>query len=210
MCNEEDTYLTRKRQQTRFIYNGWYYPVIRCTNVCFEGYDTKVVIEKKLGGYIGLFSWLPYVGIKCKLKDPDRPYKQKVIDTINHHPEMELTTWHPDDKESQAAGFYMHIVRTKDTGAYIGDIRDAYFKTNMHDFRTHREGSSTVCAGYDPFERKACGWSHRAMVCFRKGDKLFEEDYGDENTPFNQHGHSTIVVYRQLMESAVNFARYVA
>lgn len=39
------------------------------------------------------------------------------------------------------------------------------------------------------------GWSHRAICGFKKGDKIFDPNYGDEKTKFTQHGSKTIKTY---------------
>jgi len=38
------------------------------------------------------------------------------------------------------------------------------------------------------------------------GDKLFEEEYGDDQTPFREHGSRYIVNKEDAMESARRFA----
>ena len=54
------------------------------------------------------------------------------------------------------------------------------------------------------------GWSHRAITGFKIGDKIFEDDYGDENTPYVKHGKKTIKTLNDAKESAKRFADYVS
>ena len=189
-----------------FIYEGFYYPVIGCPNTCFEGQKNRVAWSKKLGGYTGLFSWLPYIGIRCKVKNPNKPYKQFVIDKIEKHPEMVIDRWFFNEKDKSNG--YMYIVRTK-KNEYIGDIKTAYYISDLKDFKTFGKGN-TVCVGYDKKRNMACGWSHRAKVCFGIGDRVFEENYGNDSTPFNKHGRKTIKSYADMMKSAMNFAKHVS
>lgn len=68
-----------------------------------------------------------------------------------------------------------------------------------------------VCSvGFCEKENKWYGWSHRAMVGFGIGDKIFEEDFGTDSTPYVKHGTITIETLDQARESAANFARYVS
>jgi len=54
------------------------------------------------------------------------------------------------------------------------------------------------------------GWSHRAVCSFGIGDKLFQADFGDDNTPFVKHGTKTIAIDADAKEAARRFARYVS
>jgi hypothetical protein len=54
------------------------------------------------------------------------------------------------------------------------------------------------------------GWSHRAMAGFSVGDKLFEEDFGDDHTIYTQHGTKTITTLAEAKLAAEAFAAYVS
>lgn len=54
------------------------------------------------------------------------------------------------------------------------------------------------------------GWSHRAVCGFKKGDKVFEERYGDDKTPFVKHGRKTIRSDADGRLAAKRFARSVS
>jgi hypothetical protein len=50
------------------------------------------------------------------------------------------------------------------------------------------------------------GWSHRAIFGFKVGDKMFEQDFGDDSTNFNKHGSKPIRTLKDAEESARRFA----
>jgi len=54
------------------------------------------------------------------------------------------------------------------------------------------------------------GWSHRAIMGFKIGDKIFEEDFGDDHTPFKKHGSKTIKTLDDAKLSAERFSDYVS
>lgn len=54
------------------------------------------------------------------------------------------------------------------------------------------------------------GWSHRAIFGFKIGDKIFEEDFGDEKTNFAKHGSKPIKTLDDAKKSAKAFADYVS
>jgi hypothetical protein len=95
-------------------------------------------------------------------------------------------------------------------GKYIGNIRDAYFLTEYTQLQTAEPEHNVVSIGYLPKEHKWCGWSHRAKCCFGKGDKIFEEEYGDDMTLYTQHGSVDIVTLTEMKQSAINFAKYIS
>ena len=54
------------------------------------------------------------------------------------------------------------------------------------------------------------GWSHRAIFGFKIGDKIFEEDFGDDQTNFSQHGSKEIKTLDDAKLSAERFSNYVS
>lgn len=54
------------------------------------------------------------------------------------------------------------------------------------------------------------GWSHRCICGFKIGDKIFEADYGDENTKYTEHGSKTIKTLDDAKLAAKNFSNYVS
>ena len=187
------------------IFNGYIYPVVG-TRSMFTSRNYEIVWTKKLGGWVGRFSWLPEIGLKTYIpnrnKDNVQRYKRKVIDKIQEHPDMEVVG------ESFDEGFFMWVVYNKDR-KYIGDIQWA---TKLYHLRDIQPGGNyAVCnIGFDPETQKWCGWSHRAFSCFEIGDKLFEANYGDEHTYFNEHGSKVIINLEEAKQAAINFANYVS
>jgi hypothetical protein len=54
------------------------------------------------------------------------------------------------------------------------------------------------------------GWSHRAVVGFGIGDKIFDVEFGDDSTPYVKHGTDTIKNKEDARKAAVAFADYVS
>lgn len=113
------------------------------------------------------------------------------------------------------------IIRTAYTfrGEYIGDVKTARYLVVKRKIRpTKASKKHTVCSiGFSKLDRRWYGWSHRAICGFKKGDKLFTENYklhlpeSERNKiSFIKHGSVTIKNNKQAKQSAINFARYVA
>ena len=52
---------------------------------------------------------------------------------------------------------------------------------------------------------------HTEQFCgFTIGDKIFEENFGDDKTPFVKHGTKTITTLEEAKGAAYAFARYVS
>lgn len=64
--------------------------------------------------------------------------------------------------------------------------------------------------GFSEREQKWYGWSHRAISGFGKGDMIFEPDFGDDKTPFREHGSKPIKNMEDARKAAVAFARDVS
>jgi len=48
-------------------------------------------------------------------------------------------------------------------------------------------------------------------VCgFGLGDKIFEPDFGDDDTKYNEHGRKPIRTDADAKQAAINFAAYVS
>ncbi len=201
------------KKLTRFLYNGIYYPVFG-SSALFGNNKYRNVYQQRVGGYGDNYGkwWTFNWGIKCRVWNQDKPYRQKIIDTIENHPGIKLKREFFGEDEKKEDSMFI-VVSNK--GDYIGDITTGYQLSSLEDFRTYGEDSNTVCHAYDVYGQKACGWSHRATMCFGKGDKIFQEldqdgvPYSDD-TGFTKHGHRTIKTYEDAMQSALNFATYVA
>lgn len=108
-------------------------------------------------------------------------------------------------------GVFMKIAYTP-SGDYIGEFAEAYLFCVKYGIAPEkRKPSSNVCSiGYSRRRRKYYGWSHRAMVGFAIGDKIFEERFGGTNTLFRKHGRKTIRNKEDQRKSAIAFAKHVS
>lgn len=99
-------------------------------------------------------------------------------------------------------------------GDYIGDqntVLNLLKEYKITQFEAHEGSTSRVVAmGYSRFNKTWYGWSHRALAGFTIGDKIFEADFGDDKTPFIEHGSVTIETLEQAFQSAKAFAEYVS
>ncbi len=107
------------------------------------------------------------------------------------------------------------IYRNHD-GDYIATKQTRRRPGIIHEIHTHEiapelahPNDRVCCIGFSKTEQKWYGWSHRAIVGFSRGDRIFEADYGDRHTLFLQHGPRVIRTFDDGRESAINFARYV-
>jgi len=124
---------------------------------------------------------------------------------------------HYEEISGEEAGggssFVMRSAYTPD-GHYIGSPKMARFLVVKKGIRPELATSSNhVCSiGFCRKEQKWYGWSHRAIVGFGIGDKLFEEycPGATDETPFVEHGRKTIETLSEARQAAVNFANYVA
>lgn len=66
------------------------------------------------------------------------------------------------------------------------------------------------CIGFSEKNKKWYGWSHRAICGFKVGDKVFEADFGDDDTPFNKHGSADCKTLDDCKRAAKAFADYVS
>lgn len=64
--------------------------------------------------------------------------------------------------------------------------------------------------GFSDENQKWYGWSHRAICAFGIGDKIFEEDFGDDKTPFIKHGSKDCNTLEDAKKAAMAFSDYVS
>jgi len=195
------------------LFRGIYYPVIGSSNGWINAQTTQAWLYRVFG-WESKYSF--YIGIKCRLFNREKPYRQFVIDVFDGRLEMTLKTRYHSQKDGSVVpkgtpdSFKMISAQTHD-GKYIGTILDGYHIRNLTGLDNFDgDGNGTVCVGWDETAKKAYGWSHRAMVGFTHKDMVFEEDFGDENTPYREHGRETIRTPEQAMKSAKAFARSVS
>jgi len=124
---------------------------------------------------------------------------------------IKTETWKiPTDKSDP--GTEMHSAYTPD-GTYIGDIKMAKFlseKKGITKFEKTKPSHNVCSIGFNEKENKWYGYSHRAICGFGIGDKLFDQDFGDDKTLFTKHGKETIKNLDQAKQAAKNFAEYVS
>ena len=97
-------------------------------------------------------------------------------------------------------------------GEYIGDSKWAHRLIVKRGIKPEKSSlEHSVCSiGFCAKEQKWYGWSHRAICGFGIGDKIFEEEFGDDTTLFVDHGLVTIENMEQAKLAAVRFAEYVS
>lgn len=97
-------------------------------------------------------------------------------------------------------------------GEYIGTSRFAHRLIVKRGIMPEKsKPDHCVCSiGFCSAKQKWYGWSHRAICGFGIGDRLFDEKYGNDKTPFVRHGRRKIRTLAQAMEAAKRFAGYVS
>ncbi len=98
-------------------------------------------------------------------------------------------------------------------GKYIGSpqmARNLCKKMGISQVQGISSASAICSIGLHEKEKKWYGWSHRAICGFGVGDKIFEEEYGDNETLFVNHGNKDITTMDEAKQAAINFARSVA
>ena len=64
--------------------------------------------------------------------------------------------------------------------------------------------------GYSEKDNCWYGWSHRACCPFKIGDKIFEPDFGDDETDYRKHGKATIKSDADMQKAAKAFSSYMS
>lgn len=109
----------------------------------------------------------------------------------------------PDDPESR-----VEVKSAYDKeGYYLGETD--FVKKLVKKFKIDKlVGSKSI--GLSTETQTWFGWSHRAIVGFTIGDKIFEPNFGDDNTLFKNHGKKKIKTLDDAKKAAIAFARYVS
>jgi len=97
-------------------------------------------------------------------------------------------------------------------GEWIGESRFAYRLFHRRGIYPEKsDPEHCVCSiGFSERLQKWFGWSHRAICGFGIGDRVFEEKYGNDHTPFIAHGRVTITTMWHAKLAAKNFAASVS
>jgi len=142
------------------------------------------------------------------------PYNIKEIKFQRNYPGYLYRREIVDDSDCGGDGsLEMVNCYSVDTGHWIGNARTARYlckRRGLRQVQKAQPGHSVCSIGFNESEQKWYGWSHRAICGFGIGDRLFEEDYGDDETLFTQHGEKTIAALDEAYQAAIRFARYVS
>ncbi len=98
-------------------------------------------------------------------------------------------------------------------GWWIGSTREARFFVVKRGLSRMQKTSWRHCVcsiGFNENEQKWYGWSHRAICGFGIGDRIFEERYGNDETPFVSHGRRKIRTLKDAKRAACRFAGSVS
>ena len=98
-------------------------------------------------------------------------------------------------------------------GDHIGTRDDGGLMSQIRKLGILAEKASPdhcVCSIGKGADGKWYGWSHRAMVGFGLGDRVFEEAFGDDSTPFVKHGNKVIATDDDARLAATRFASSVS
>jgi len=142
------------------------------------------------------------------------PYTIKEVRFQRHYPGYIYRREIVDDSDYGGSG-NMEMVNcySSDTGHWIGNADYARFlckKKGLRQLQKADQDHSVCSIGYNEEEQKWYGWSHRAICGFGVGDKVFDEDFGDDSTLFTQHGKKTITTSDEAKQAAIRFAAYVS
>lgn len=110
-------------------------------------------------------------------------------------------------------GLEMVNCYSSDTGHWIGDAKTARLLCKKLGLRQLQKAHPNHCVcsiGFNEKDQKWYGWSHRAIFGFGIGDMFFEEEYGDEDTNFSEHGSVPIKTLDDAKMAAINFAASVS
>lgn len=97
-------------------------------------------------------------------------------------------------------------------GEWIGEPKVAHLLVVRRGIAPEKaDPEHGVCSiGFCSRDGKWYGWSHRAIAGFGFGDMIFEEEFGDDKTPFRKHGSKPVVTFEDARKSAMAFAESVS
>lgn len=96
------------------------------------------------------------------------------------------------------------------SGDYIGNFKQARYLFGRGITQVFPVNGGICCIGFNTMQQKWYGWSHRAICGFKIGNRIFEEEYGNDQTPFNKHGNKKIECLADAKQAAINFAESVS
>lgn len=132
----------------------------------------------------------------------------KSVDKGNYVLKTELVNLvgDPDSHAIEMVSAYTH------KGQYIGSAKDAAFLVDEKGIMPEISAPDhNVCSiGFCEKDKKWYGWSHRAICGFKIGDRIYEEEYGNDKTKFTKHGKKKIKDMKDAKLSAIRFADSVS
>jgi hypothetical protein len=137
----------------------------------------------------------------------------KQLERLEEHEHYDV--WkeeHSDDSGSNQPPIQMDVARNK-CGEYIGEKSLAEILCDKHGIVPEAREEGGVCNfGWSESKQKYFGWSHRALVGFAIGDKIFDENFegGTDKTPFTSHGSEEIKTKEDARKAAMAFAESVS
>lgn len=159
--------------------------------------------------------------------------KQEIIKTMRRAEtyDLHLERWHQNGQPPlwveayrSKAGHYIMVRHNARTPWLIKFIDEMAISPGLAN-----QNHNTCSVGKSAKDSKWYGWSHRAMVGFGLGDRIFDERYNEgklcesckqckpcegkpcpSSIPFVQHGHKTIKADKDAKLAAVRFARSVS
>lgn len=142
------------------------------------------------------------------------PFNVKRVLFQRHYPGYLYRREIVDDSDHGGDG-KLEMVNCYDskTGAWIGDARMTRFLCKTKGLRQIQKSQESHCVasiGFNAAEQRWYGWSHRAICGFGIGDKMFDEAFGDDDTPYTEHGTVPIHTIEEARASAVKFAKSVS
>ena len=140
--------------------------------------------------------------------DKEDIVSQKLVEErkfYNVYDEKWLTHW--EDKPSDDT-MDITVARNKN-GDYIGNIEMARILCDRHGIEPECREPGVACAfGWSEDKERFFGWSHRAIVGFGVGNKVFDADC-DEKLPFIERGKVDIKCKDDARIAAMNFAEHI-
>ncbi len=141
------------------------------------------------------------------------PYTIKKIIFQRHYPGYLYRREIIDASDCGSDDLEMVNCYSTDSGHWIGNARDARRLCIKRGLRQIQKAKSNHCVcsiGFNEQEQKWYGWSHRGICGFGIGDKIFKHRFGNDQTPFIQHGSKPIKNMKDAKKAAIRFAEYVS
>jgi len=120
--------------------------------------------------------------------------------------------------QSDGRFMIMRSARTNQGNYYLGSSRDAYCLFVTLGLTEVQPGPDcNVCTiGFSKSEGLWYGWSHRAIVGFGRGHRLFDPEWKPidgsdvEEIDYRQRGENVITSFTEAKQAAIAFAEYVS